>query len=108
MGAGRYGGTATTARPPPRRLRYRYSDTVDPTNGTHDFTPKVVRLEAMELHCLECGNPLTTGLGLNTARHGLAAREVASALVRLASWATYAEASQAADGVRAQQAPARR
>lgn len=84
-------------RPPRRRLRYRCFDPADPKTKTHKFTPKVVRLEAMEPHCLECENPLTTGLGPNAARrYDFAAREIAAALVALANGATYAEASHTA------------
>jgi hypothetical protein len=81
-------------RAPGRRQRYRCFDPSDPENSTHKFTPKVVRLESLEPHCLECESTLASGQGPNAARgYDFAAREIAAALVGLAKGNTYAEAS---------------
>jgi hypothetical protein len=81
-------------RPPRRRQRYRCFDPSDPENATHKFTPRVVRLESLEPHCLECESAVAAGQGPNAARgYDFAAREIAAALVGLANGNTYAEAS---------------
>jgi hypothetical protein len=80
-------------RQPRRRQRYRCYDPENPEDW-HKFTPKVVRLEAVERHCLDCESPLASGQGPNAARrYDFAAREIAAALVGLANGATYSEAS---------------
>jgi hypothetical protein len=81
---------------PRRRQRYRCSEPGNPANR-HRFTPRVVRLEATERHCLECESPLASGQGPNAARqHDFAGREIAAALVAVATGSTYSQAAMAA------------
>jgi hypothetical protein len=80
-------------REPHRRQRYRC---FDPHNRAewHRFTPKVVRLEAVEPRCLECESPLDFGEGPNSARRcDFPAREIAAALVAVANGSTYSHAA---------------
>lgn len=81
-------------RAPRRRQRYRCFDPKAPETRTHKFTPKVMRLESIDTHCLDCESPLAVGQGPNAARrYDFAAREVAAALVALAHGATYSQAA---------------
>jgi hypothetical protein len=78
---------------PRRRQRYRCANPKDAADF-HRFTPKVVRLEAVEPHCLACESPLDTGEGPNAARrYDFAAREIAAVLVAVGNGATYSQAA---------------
>jgi hypothetical protein len=80
-------------RPPRRRQRYRCANPRNPAEW-HRFTPKVMRLEAVESHCLECASPLEHGEGPNAARrYDFAAREIAAVLVAVGKGATYSQAA---------------
>jgi hypothetical protein len=60
----------------------------------HRFVPEVPRLEAPQHRRLECESPVSRGQGPNVARkYDYVVREVASALVAVASGAKYQEAA---------------
>lgn len=78
---------------PRRRQRWRCRSASDPSDF-HRFLPPVPRLEALERHCLDCESHLDVAQGPNAARrYDFVAREVAAALVALASGATYQQAA---------------
>lgn len=80
---------------PPRKQRYRCLSTRD-KRDYHRFLLVLPRFEALTHECVECESDLATGQGPTVARrYDYASREIASALVHLASGATCMEASRA-------------